>query len=89
MIRSNPDAVTEEGMRISRLQLGHAHQHDSNKDVTMKVVHFVHAYLHTTQNWCYQLIKNLSSVKLIVSEQILNEGSFPLSDARFIIALFA
>jgi colanic acid/amylovoran biosynthesis glycosyltransferase len=56
----------------------------------MKVVHFVHAYLHTTQNWCYQLIKNLSSVKLvIVSEQILNEGAFPLPDARFIIAPYA
>lgn len=56
----------------------------------MKVIHLVHAYLHTTQNWCYQLIKHLSSVELvIVSERIENEGAFPLPGARFIIAPYA
>jgi colanic acid/amylovoran biosynthesis glycosyltransferase len=62
----------------------------AEKDISVRVIHLFHAYLATTQNWCYQLIKNLSSVELIiVSDRIENDGAFPLPHARFIIAPYA
>lgn len=52
----------------------------------MKVAHIFHAYLHTTENWCYRLIKNLPDTEvIIVSENLINKGSFLLPNARFVI----
>jgi len=52
----------------------------------MKVIHLFHTYLSTTENWCYNLIKNLPDSQLtIVSKNIVNEGAFPLPTADFFI----
>lgn len=51
-----------------------------------KVMHVFHAYLHTTENWCYRLIKNLSDTRLyIVSELSLNEDAFRIPEAVFLL----
>lgn len=52
----------------------------------LKVLHVFHAYLHTTENWCYRLIKSLRGTQLyIVSEASLNEDSFNIPDAVFVL----
>lgn len=50
----------------------------------MKVAHLFHAYLNTTENWCYRLIAHLRDVQLIiVTDTILNSEKFPLPSADF------
>jgi colanic acid/amylovoran biosynthesis glycosyltransferase len=55
----------------------------------MKVVQIFYTYLHTTENWCYRLIKNLQDTSItIVTTRVVNRDIFPLPDARFIIRPF-
>ena len=50
----------------------------------MKVAHLFHAYLNTTENWCYRLIAHLRDVHIIiVTDTILNREKFPLPSADF------
>jgi colanic acid/amylovoran biosynthesis glycosyltransferase len=50
----------------------------------MKVAHLFHAYLKTTENWCYRLIAHLKDVTIIVvTDTILNKEKFPLPLAAF------
>jgi colanic acid/amylovoran biosynthesis glycosyltransferase len=50
----------------------------------MKVAHLFHAYLNTTENWCYRLIVHLRDVQIIVvTDTILNREKFPLPSADF------
>lgn len=58
----------------------------TNSVCILKVMHVFHAYLHTTENWCFRLIKNLSDTQLyIVSEESLNEDTFHIPNAIFIL----
>lgn len=50
----------------------------------MRVVEAFDTYLRITENWCYNLIKNLENIELtVVSEYSENRNQFPLENARF------
>jgi colanic acid/amylovoran biosynthesis glycosyltransferase len=55
----------------------------------MEVVQIFYTYLHTTENWCYRLIKNLQKTNItVVTTRVVNRDIFPLPKARFIIRPF-
>jgi colanic acid/amylovoran biosynthesis glycosyltransferase len=51
------------------------------------VFHCVHAYLFPTENWCYQIFRNLPDTRIhIVTECLRGEDAFPLPNAEFLVA---
>jgi len=50
----------------------------------MRAVHAFGTYLHTTENWCYRLIKYLPDTDIdIVCDELINLDTFPLERARY------
>ncbi len=56
----------------------------------MIVAQLFNTYLKTTENWIYNLIRNLAGVDLlIVAEYSENTGQFPLPNARFLFPFYS
>lgn len=57
--------------------------------MVINAFHLLHAYLFPTENWCYQIIRNLPDTNVyIVSENLRSETAFPLPEARFLVHPF-
>jgi colanic acid/amylovoran/stewartan biosynthesis glycosyltransferase WcaL/AmsK/CpsK len=57
--------------------------------VTMRVFELVHTYLVPTENWCYQMFRNLPDVEVVIVTECLRDAeAFPLPSARFLVTLF-